>query len=72
MRMDLDIWFVTVCADGMNPGGCGGQDAGGPSEETKRKGEKKKKKGKDFVQGSGGQGAQEDTKVVGPTRERSP
>ena len=44
MCMDLDIWFVTVCADGMNPGGCGGQDAGGPSEETKRKGEKKKKK----------------------------
>ena len=44
MCMDLDIWFVTVCADGMNPGGCGGQDAGGPSEETKRKGEKKEKK----------------------------
>jgi len=36
----------------MNPGGCGGQDAGGPSEGTKRKGKKKKKeKGKDFVQG---------------------
>jgi hypothetical protein len=42
----------------MNPGG------------LKKRNEKKKKKGRDFVQGSEGQGTQEDTKVVGPTRER--
>jgi len=52
----------------MNPGGCGGvgKDAGPCEEKTKRK----EKKGKDFVQGSGGQGTQKDTKVVGPTGER--
>jgi len=39
-------------------------------DPAKKKRKEKKKKGKDFVQGSGGQGTQEDTKVVGPTGER--